>query len=157
MYPQTHFLFSYFIALILVKFGVFDYKIAFFVALVGVLVDIDHYLTFLFRYKYKDFSLKDAWNRAVRGFYHGRSFIHHEIGFTLITLAIILLYYANKNLFWIFGAGYYSHMFLDFAHLNILKIREKMTFREAGFVTRIDKFEVLLDIFLAIGIVLLFL
>ena len=154
MYPQTHFLFSWLVGLILAKFGVFDYKVAFFVGLAGLLVDVDHYIVFLFRYKLKDFSLKDAWNRAVRGLYAGRSFIHHEIGFTLITIIFVFLFNINRMWFWILALGYYSHLFVDFGHLNILKIREKMTFKEFGIVERINKFEVLLDIFLIIAILL---
>ena len=58
MYPQTHFLFSFFIASIFVKFGIFDYKIAFFVALAGLLVDIDHFVVFVLRYK--EMNIKHA-------------------------------------------------------------------------------------------------
>jgi len=122
MYPQSHFLFSFLIALIFVKFGVFDYKIALLVGVFAVLMDIDHYITFIFKYKEMDF--KDAWNKAVKGLYAGRSFIHHIIGFILMTALIILLYYFNKTWFWIIGLGYYTHMFLDYAHLNVLNKRE---------------------------------
>ena len=155
MYPQTHFLFSYLVALILAKFGVFDYKVAFFVAIVGLFVDLDHFIKFALRFN--DFSLKDAWNRAVRGVYAGRTFIHHEIGVIIITFLIAGLFFVNRNLFWIFGLGYYSHLFVDYTHLNILKIREKMQMKEAGFVMKINKFEVLFDIFLIVGIILLLL
>lgn len=155
MYPQTHFLFSFFVALIFVKFGVFDYKIAFFIALVGLFIDLDHYIAFIF--KYKDMDFKDAWNKAVKGLYAGRSFIHHKIGFILITTLIIILFFFNKTLFWIIGLGYYTHMFLDYAHLNVLKIKEKMTIKGFGITEKINKFEVLLDIFLLIGILLLIL
>ena len=155
MYPQSHFLFSFLIALIFVKFGVFDYKIALLVGVVAVLIDLDHYITFIF--KYKEMNFKDAWNKAVKGIYAGRSFIHHTIGFVLITALIILLYYFNKTWFWIIGIGYYTHMFLDYAHLNVLKIREKTTIKFEGFKERINKFELLFDIFLIIGIVLLIL
>ncbi|MAH03873.1 hypothetical protein CMI39_03765 [Candidatus Pacearchaeota archaeon] len=153
MYPQTHFLFSFFIASIFVKFGIFDYKIAFFVAFAGLLIDIDHFIVFILRYK--EMNIKHAWNKAVNGLYKGRSFIHHYIGIILITLIIILLYYYNKTWFWVIGLGYYSHLFVDYAHLNILKIKEKMTIKEFGIIEKINKFEVLLDIFLIIGIVLL--
>ncbi len=142
MHPQTHFLFSYLIALVFVKFGVFSYKTAFFVALVGLFIDIDHYITFIFKYKEMDF--RHAWNKAVKGFYYGRSFIHHKIGFVLITAIIGILYFVNKNLFWIIGLGYYSHMFLDYAHLNVLKIKGKIKIKELGLVEKIGKFEVLL-------------
>ena len=155
MYPQSHFLFSFLIALIFVKFGVFDYKIALLVGVVAVLIDLDHYITFIF--KYKEMNFKDAWNKAVKGIYAGRSFIHHTIGFVLITTLIILLYYFNKTWFWIIGIGYYTHMFLDYAHLNVLKIKEKMTIKEFGITERINKFEILFDIFLIIGIILLIL
>lgn len=155
MYPQTHFLFSFFVALIFVKLGIFNYKIAFFVALVGMLIDLDHFLNFAIRRQ--DYSLKDAWNACVVRHFTGRTFIHHYIGFILITALIIFLFYTNKTWFYIIGLGYYSHLLLDYAKINILKIREKMTIKEAGFTTRINKFEVLFDIFLVIGIVLLIL
>ena len=155
MYPQTHFLFSVLVGMIFFKFGVINFQAVWLVGLVGMLIDIDHYIIFIFRYKGKDFSLKDAFNRAVKGLYAGRSFIHHEIGFILITIILVFVFYSNLFLFWIFALGYYSHLILDFGHFNILKIKEKMTFREEGFVMRINKFEVLLDIFLVIGIVLL--
>ncbi len=155
MYPQTHFLFSYLIALIFAKFGIFDYKVAFFVALVGLFIDIDHFIIFVL--KFKDIDLRNAWNKNVYGKYHGRTFIHHWIGFILITIIIVWLFFVNKNLFWIFGLGYYSHMFLDYTHLNILKIRGKMNIKEAGFIMKISKFEILFDLFLIIGIVLLIL
>ena len=100
-------------------------------------------------------SFKDAWNKNIKGLYSGRSFIHHWIGFVLIRLIIILLFYFNRTLFWIIGLGYYSHMFLDYVHLNVLKIREKIIIKKFGIVERINKFEVLFDIFLIVGIVLL--
>jgi len=155
MYPQTHFLFSYLIALIFVKFGVFSYKVAFFVALVGLFVDIDHFIVYIF--KFKEMNFKHAFNKAVKGIYKGKSFIHHNLGFVLITAIIVALYFFNRTLFWIIGLGYYSHLFIDYAHLNVLKIREKMTLKEFGITERINKFEVMLDIFLVVGIVLLFL
>lgn len=158
MYPQSHFLVSLLIGLVFAKLGFvegFTYIHAFYVALVGLFVDLDHYVTFLVKYKYKDFSLRDAWNRAVKGLYRGRSFIHHEAGIVIMTLIFVWLFFNYKILFWIFALGYYSHLLVDYGHFNILKIKEKMTFKEMGFVTKIDKFEVLFDIFLLIGIVLL--
>jgi len=152
MYPQTHFLFSFFIALVFAKLGVFDLKIVFFVALVGLFVDFDHYVKFIF--KKKDFNLKHSWNKAVKGVYHGRSFIHHWIGFVVLTLIFAGLYFLNITLFWIFGLGYYSHLFLDYAHLNFLHIKGKIKFKEFGLVEKISKFEVLLDVFLIIAIIL---
>lgn len=156
MYPQSHFLFSLLTALIFVKLNVFDYKIALLIALVAVLIDIDHFILFII--KRKEWSFKDAWNADVKGkFRHARTFIHHYLGFILITTFIVVLFFINKNLFWIIGLGYYSHMFLDYAHLNVLKIREKKIIRGFGLMEKINKFELLFDIFLIVGIILLLL
>jgi hypothetical protein len=155
MYPQSHLLFSFLIGLIFFKFGVIDFRGALFVGLIGILVDVDHYLNFIFRKN--DFSFKDAWNAVVVSHFRGRTFIHHEIGFVLVTLVLGGLFFINNFLFWIFSLGYYSHLLLDFGHFNILKIKGKMEVKESGFVMRINKFEVMFDIFLVIGIILLIL
>ncbi len=153
MYPQSHFLFAFFISLIFVKYGLFDYKIALLIAVIAVLVDIDHFINFVI--KKGDYSLKDAWNAGVLKHMRERTFIHHYLGFILISAAIVLLFFLNRTWFWIIGLAYYSHMFLDYAKLNVLKIKGRITIKEAGLVERINKFELMFDIFLVIGIVLL--
>ena len=153
MYPQSHFLFSYLVGMVFAKLGVIDYRAALFVGLVGMLIDVDHYVNFLFRKK--DFSLKDAWNAVVVSHFRGRTFIHHEIGFVIVSLIFVGLYFYNSYLFWIFALGYYSHLILDFGNFNFLKIRGKMRFQEEGYVMKITKFEILFDVFLVIAIVLL--
>jgi hypothetical protein len=153
MYPQSHFLFALFISLIFVKFGVFSYQVALIIAIIAVFVDIDHFINFIIRRK--DYKLKDAWNAIVVRHFHGRTFIHHIIGFTIITGIILALFFLNRTWFWIIGLAYYSHMFLDYVKLNILKIKGIETIKELGLVERISKFELMFDIFLVIGIVLL--
>lgn len=153
MYPQSHFLFALFISLIFVKYGIFDYKIALLIAIIAVLVDIDHFINFIIRKG--DYSLRDAWNAGILKHMKERTFIHHYLGFILITAIIVLLFFFNRTWFWIVGISYYSHMFLDYAKLNVLKIKGKITIKEAGFVEKINKFELLFDVFLIIGIVLL--
>lgn len=155
MYPQSHFLFSFFVASIFVKFGVFNWKIALLVGLVGMLIDLDHFLNFAVRRK--DYDLKDAWNAVVVRHFIGRTFIHHWIGFIITTALIVGLYYWNITWFWIISLGYYSHMFLDYVKINILKIRGTEVIREEGYVMRLSKFEAMFDIFLVIGIILLYL
>jgi len=155
MYPQSHFLFSFLIASVFVKFGVFDWRVALLVGLVGMFIDLDHFLNFAIRRD--DYSLKDAWNAVVVRHFIGRTFIHHWIGFILMTIIIVGLYYWNMTWFWIIGLGYYTHIFLDYAKLNILKIKGTEVIREEGFVMRISKFEIMFDIFLLIGILLLYL
>ena len=153
MYPQTHFLFAFLIASIFAKYGVFDYKIVFLIAILAVFMDIDHFIVYAL--KKHNYSLKDAWNADIGGKYKGRTFIHHYFGFILITTIIIALFFLNKTWFWVIALSYYSHMFLDYTKLNILKIREKTTIKFEGFIERINKFELLFNIFLIIGIMLL--
>ena len=155
MYPQSHFLFSFLVASIFVKFGVFDWRVALFVAIFAVVIDVDHFLNFAF--KRDDYNLKDAWNGCVVRHFIGRTFIHHWIGFIVMTAIVVGLYYWNMTWFWIIGLGYYTHMILDYAKINILKIKGVEVIREAGFVMRLNKFEAMFDIFLIIGIVLLYL
>ena len=155
MYPQSHFLFSFLVASIFVKFGVFDWRIALFAGLVGMLIDLDHFLNFAFRRE--NYNLKDAWNGCVIRHFPGRTFIHHWIGFILITAIIVGIYYWNMTWFWIISLGYYSHIVLDYAKINILKIKGVEVIRESGFVMKLSKFEAMLDIFLVIGLALLYL
>jgi len=153
MYPQSHLLFAFLISLIFVKFGIFSYQTALLIAVFAVLVDIDHFIIFAVRKG--DYSLRDAWNAGILKHMKERTFIHYYLGFILITFAIILLFFFNRTWFWIIGISYYSHMFLDYAKLNILKIKGTKTIKEAGFVEKISKFELMFDIFLIIGIILL--
>jgi len=153
MYPQSHFLFALFVSMIFVKFGVFDYKIALLIAVIAVFIDIDHLINFII--KKGDYSMRDAWNAGILKHMKERTFIHHYLGFTLITEIVILLFFISRTWFWIISIAYYTHMFLDYAKLNVLKIRTKITIKEAGFVERINKFELLFDMFLVAGIILL--
>lgn len=153
MYPQSHFLFALFISMIFVKYNVFDYKIALLIAVIAVFVDIDHFINFIVRKG--DYSLRDAWNAGILKHMKERTFIHHYKGFILITAIIVVLFFLNKTWFWIISIAYYSHIFLDYAKLNVFRIKGKITIKESGFVEKINKFELLFDIFLIIGIVLL--
>ncbi len=153
MYPQSHLLFAFLIGLIFVKFGIFGYQIALLIALFAVLVDLDHFIIFAIRKG--DYSLRDAWNAGILKHMKERTFIHHHFGFILLTGIIVLLFFLNRTWFWIIALAYYSHMFLDYAKLNILKIKGTKTIKEAGFIEKISKFELMFDIFLLVGIILL--
>lgn len=156
MYPQSHFLFAFFISVILVKFGVLNYQTALIIAVFAVLVDLDHFI--LFALKKHDYSLKDAWNAHVGKRYEGKVFFHHKYGIIFMTFLTILLFFISTNWFWIIGISYYSHMFLDYFKLNIIHIRKKfITIKEAGFIEKINNFELFFDLFLSIGIFLLIL
>jgi hypothetical protein len=153
MYPQSHLLFAFLVSLIFVKFGIFSYQTALLIAIFAVFIDLDHFINFAI--KKGDYSLRDAWNAGILKHMKERTFIHHHFGFILITSIIILLFFLSRTWFWIIALAYYTHMFLDYAKLNVLKIKGKMTIREAGFVEKISKFELMFDIFLGAGIIFL--
>jgi len=153
MYSQSHFLFSFFIALIFVKFNIFSYEIALLIAVFAVLVDIDHFIKFAV--KKRKYNLREAWNATTVKHFKERTFLHHLSGFLIFSVIIISLYFINKNVFLVVGLGYYTHIFLDYANLNVLKIKGKETIKEIGFIERISNFELIFDIFLTIGIILL--
>lgn len=153
MFPQSHFLFAFFISEILVKLGFISHTIAISIAILATLIDIDHLICFAL--KRHEISLKHAWNECVRGRMYERTFIHHKIGFILITALIVITYFINPTITLILSIAYYSHIFLDYAHLNILRIRGKVTDNIEGYAIKINKFEILFDVILLVGIILL--
>ncbi len=154
MNPHTHFLFAFLLAEILVKFGILSHKLAVLVALIAVLIDIDHYI--YYGVKHKSWDLRKAWNAAtVTHEKGGRTFIHHRVGFLIITALVIISFYLNKTVFWILAIGYYSHIFLDYVNLDILRIKRSLRFKEEGFVVNVPVHEIVFDLLLIVGIALL--
>ena len=127
MYPQTHFLFPYFIALILTEFGLLSWKLALLAGLVGVLVDLDHYFEHMLHAKKNRFSLKDTWNYSIKlhKFYQ-RSFVHHWIGAMLVGLILLIILFFNWKISIALAIGYYSHLILDHYHLKGKKLEIKV-------------------------------
>ena len=131
MNVQTHFLLPFLIGMILVEFKVLSVEMALLCGIFGVLVDIDHYIEHILHAKSNRFSVLAAWNNAV--VYHRfeqRSFIHHMLGFILLTAIFLLVYLFNPVLSIALFVGYYSHMLLDyiplrkdkFVHLHISRM-----------------------------------
>ncbi|MBI3032585.1 hypothetical protein HYY69_03860 [Candidatus Woesearchaeota archaeon] len=56
MYPQSHFLFPFVLGLVFNHYNILSIEQAFAAGIIGVLIDLDHYLGFL--YHYKDFKRK---------------------------------------------------------------------------------------------------
>ncbi|MCK4589928.1 MAG: metal-dependent hydrolase [Nanoarchaeota archaeon] len=151
MYPQTHFLTALFLALILVKLEVLGYYGALVCAILAVLMDLDHWIAFVFK-KHKVSFLK-AWNAAtVKHADWERTFVHHKLGFGIVSVILLIFLLFNRLVFWVVGIAYYSHMFLDYVHGVE---RKKYRFRELGFFFEITWFELALDVVLLIGIVLI--
>ncbi len=142
MYPQTHFLMPFVLAEILVKFGLLNHNLALLAGMVGVFIDIDHYLHRVI--VHHDFSLKSAWNKAITQHdIHGeRTFIHHWKGLIGITIIFLVLALFNWNLSLVLFFAYYSHLLLDKIHVHI---KRKIKFKEGGLLFRIPLYEVILD------------
>jgi hypothetical protein len=156
MYPLTHFLVAWLIGLLMVKNGNFTPLQALYTGLVGMLIDIDHFICFVLRKK--DFSLKDAWNAAVKHKLEERTFIHHLPGFLIISLVLVGLFFVNKIYFWILLIGYYSHMILDYFNLREwMGIRKSIKFKEEGFIFRIPLVEIIFDIILVVFVLFILL
>lgn len=150
MYPQTHFLLPFVLAEILVKFNILNHKFALLAGLLGMFIDIDHFIEFAIHHK--DLSIKHAWDATVKQEIRKRTFIHHKIGFILITLFVIILFFLEKRIFWIALLGYYTHIFLDYIP-NIIKIKKVFTIKIIGFTIHLSLFELIFDILLVLSIV----
>lgn len=149
MYPLTHFLISFFVGLFLVKSGYFSMLQALYTGLVGLLIDVDHFVYFVI--KKKNLSFRDAWNAAIRHSLDERTFIHHLPGFLIFNLLLIGLFFISKIWFWIFFIGYYSHMLLDYFNFKKWsEIKGNVKFKEEGFMFRIPKYEIVLDVIILI-------
>ena len=147
MYPQTHFLVPFALAEILVKLGLFNHKLALIAGVVGVIIDLDHYLHRIIIHH--DFSVKSAWNKAIlQHDIHGeRTFIHHWSGLVAVTIILLALFFLSWHVSVALFLGYYSHLFLDGLHLHIKK---RWKFKEGGLIFKIPVYEIILDIILVL-------
>ena len=118
MNPETHFLFPFVIASILAKFNIISWKLVLLCGLIGLIIDVDHYLEHIIHSKSNRFSLKAAWNNSIRFHrFSQRSFVHHWQGALLFLVLFIILGFYYWKLSLVLAIGYYSHLFLDYIHL----------------------------------------
>ncbi len=149
MYPLTHFLVAFFIGILMVVYHNFSYLDAFITGLVGLLIDIDHYIYYIV--KKKNLSFRSAWNAAINGVFgwKERTFIHHLPGFFIITLILVLLFFVSKLWFWILFIGYYSHMILDYVDFDKWFGKDKkIGFNLFGLIISVHKYELVFDVVL---------
>jgi hypothetical protein len=151
MYPITHFLVPLFIGEMLVPSGFFTNGQALLAGLVGLLMNLDHYLHRVTIHK--DWSVVRAWNEAVEPKELAlRTFIHHERGAIAVTAFLAVIYLASPVWAFILGIGYYSHIILDNLHI---RFHHLLRFHIEGVLIRIPLVELLFDIALVFGILLL--
>ncbi len=119
MNPPTHFLFPFFFGLVLTTFAVISWKLALLTGIVGILIDVDHYIEHILHAKTDKFSLRDTWNNSIRLHrFNQRSFIHEGIGILLVTVILGIVAAISWPLALALALGYYSHILLDDIHTN---------------------------------------
>lgn len=155
MYPQSHFLFPYLISLVLMKFGLLNWKLALLSGIIGVLIDLDHLVEHVLLAAKNKFSLSDTWNNAVH--YHRfseRSVLHHWLGMLIIGLVLVGVSFFNWQIALALAIAYYSHMILD--HISIwIKPKYVLRLKEEGLFIQIPYYELIFDGVMVVGIVLL--
>ena len=152
MYPLTHFLFALVIASVLHLYQIFNIYFVILTAIIGVLVDLDHYLHRII--KFKDYNIKNCWNRSIlHKDKKQRTLIHHKKGAMIISVILLGIYFISKSLFLAGAIGYYSHIFLDNLHY---KLKEKIKFKEFGFIVRMPIHELIFEVILAILVLLIY-
>ena len=114
MDPHTHFLLPFALGLILYKLGLISGELALLAGIIGVLIDLDHYVEHILHAKTNRFSLRAAWNNSIKLHrFNQRSFIHYGQGALVLTLLFMVMAYFNWRLALVLAVGYYSHLLLD--------------------------------------------
>ncbi len=152
MDPHTHFLFPFVIGVIFVELGVFTWPLAILAGVVGMLIDVDHYVENIVHSKKNRFSLRAAWNNAVK--YHRfnqRSFIHYGIGVLILTGIFMVVAVFSWKIALAVAIGYYSHIILDYSHL---KNEEHFRWKLGSLYMKEQVGEAILDVFLVALLVL---
>ena len=149
MLPHTHFLFPYVIGLILNVFNVLHWKATLLAGLVGMLIDIDHYIEHIMHAKKNPFSIKDTWNNSIKLHkFEQRSFIHHWQGVLIISISLIVLYFFLPIYSLGIALGYFSHLFLDYVFHK--KSDDKYEIKLFKWYFKISKTELWLDVVLIV-------
>ena len=99
MNPHTHFLFPFFIALVLYKLSILSFKFAIICGLIGMLVDLDHYVEHIIHSKSNRFSLLSTWTNSIKLHrFVQRSFIHEGTGFTILTIIFMVVFLIDYKI-----------------------------------------------------------
>lgn len=97
------------------KLNVMSWKFALIAGIIGVIIDIDHYIEHIIHAKSNRFSLKATWNNAIKLHrFTERSFIHHWEGALVLSLLFLIILFFNWQISLVLAIGYYSHLLLDY-------------------------------------------
>ena len=142
MLPPTHFIVALLFALIGVKLNYFSYNEAFIIALLSMLIDVDH--LFYFFFKHKKWNIRKAWNAATVKHEQESSFIQHKSGFIIVTIILLILSFIHLHLSLIFAVAYYTHFLLDHIHVKFISKYKLLKIKD--FVVPINNFEIIINI-----------
>jgi len=147
---HTHFLFPVAISLLFYKLNFLSWPLVLASGLVGMLIDLDHYLEHILHAKKNRFSIIATWNNSIKLHrFNQRSFIHDGPGILIITAVLLICSYFYWRLALALAIGYYSHILLDHLHLK----KEKYFRGKLGaYFLKESYFEIWLDLLLIITI-----
>ena len=153
MFPQTHFLFPFFLGGILTVLGYFSWPLAVLAGIIGVIVDVDHLFEHVLHAKTDKWSLRKTWNQSIQFHqWHQRSFLHHSSGELLVTALLLMLAPLNVLVALALGIGYFTHIVLDDIHIQRAKYYRCSLL---GWRLREEYHEIVFDFVLVIAIVAL--
>lgn len=151
MYPHTYFLTALFTGFVLRQIWNLDLHSIFSAAILAVLIDLDHFFSYL--YHHKKLHLGEAWSWAVYHHKNELTFFHTVRGFFLLLGLKVLLAFLNTSWFAILAIAYWTHIFLDTLHAYSRKFcQQKFCIGEFQFHIRILIVELVLDLALLMGI-----
>ncbi|MBS3116527.1 metal-dependent hydrolase [Candidatus Woesearchaeota archaeon] len=152
MNSHTHFLLPLLCALILFQFNLISWPLAILAGIIGILIDVDHYVEHILHAKTNRFSLRATWNNSIKLHrFQQRSFIHDGIGVVLLTVLMGISLFFNWQVVIVAAIGYYSHILLDYLHLNKERFLKS---KILTFYLRESYFEITLDIIIILGIII---
>jgi hypothetical protein len=155
MNPETHFLFPFVIASVLAKLNIISWKLVLLCGLIGLIIDLDHYLEHVFHSKSNRFSFKAAWNNSIKFHrFSQRSFIHHWQGFLILSIVFLILSFFYWKIAFVIAIGYYSHLILDYVHL---KKNKTFNWKLGKLYMKESYFEFVLDIILIVMLIVIYL
>ncbi len=155
MNPHTHFLVPFFVASILERIDILNWKLVILCGFIGAFVDIDHYFEHILHAKSNRFSLFATWNNSMKLHrFNQRSFIHNFTGVLIIGMLLLLLAVYEYKTSLAIGIGYYSHLLLD--HIWVNK-SHWFRFRIFGLYFMENNFEFILDLISILGILVIIL
>jgi len=149
MLPHVHFLAGLLFGIVGMHIGILNGSEAVLVGVIAVLIDIDHFLVYIWREK--SFDPRRFWNRSMsKKHYNGRTFIHHYHGIIGVGVLIVVVFLFNPVWGYILSAAYFSHMALDYMHIMSYEKAKKHILHMIGF----DLPFTYVDIYMAVFIVL---